>query len=187
MTAIRTKPARIAAKALSLLGFAAVGAFIFYLTVQPPTESVALSNHVGDLVKSLASRLGTDGVGGAVAQVIQAVPVRRLGHAGEFFAFGLAASVLVIVWFARHLNVRTTALVAFGICMTGSLFDQVHKIFVPVRHFDWKDLPFDAFGYAAAIVLTFACYAVVRAVRRRSRTPRRKASNPSRSRATNLR
>ena len=49
----------------------------------------------------------------------------------------------------------------------GSLFDQTHKLFVPVRHFDWKDLPFDAFGYLAAVVVVFAAYGMAKALARR--------------------
>lgn len=165
----RTTSARIIAKTLSALGFVIVGALIFYLTVQAPTESVALSSRFGDLVQLLAARLGTGGLGGAVAQIVQTVPVRRLGHAGEFFAFGISASMLVIAWSSHKSTIRSMVLVAFGLCMTASLFDQVHKIFVPVRHFDWKDLPFDALGYALAIALTFACCALARALFKRLR------------------
>ena len=56
-------------------------------------------------------------------------------------------------------------LASLGACMAGSLFDQTHKLFVPVRHFDWKDLPFDAFGYLAAVVVVFAAYGMAKAWR----------------------
>ena len=79
--------------------------------------------------------------------------MRRIGHTGEFFAFGALASMLVIVWFSQRMSVGAMMLASLGACMAGSLFDQTHKLFVPVRHFDWKDLPFDAFGYLAAVVV----------------------------------
>ena len=95
------------------------------------------------------------------------LPVRRIGHTGEFFAFGALASVLVIVWFSQRMSVGTMMLASLGACMAGSLFDQTHKLFVPVRHFDWKDLPFDAFGYLAAVVVVFAAYGMAKALARR--------------------
>lgn len=42
-------------------------------------------------------------------------------------------------------------LVAF--CLLCSLGDQTHKLFVPTRHFDVLDLPFDALGYLLGIAL----------------------------------
>lgn len=54
-------------------------------------------------------------------------------------------------------------LMSLGLCVARSLFDQTHKLFVPVRHFDWKDLPFDACGYLAVIVMVFGCYGVIKA------------------------
>lgn len=65
------------------------------------------------------------------------------------------------------MSVGTMMLASLGACMAGSLFDQTHKLFVPVRHFDWKDLPFDAFGYLAAVVVVFAAYGMAKALARR--------------------
>mgnify|MGYP000615180774 CR=1 FL=1 len=143
---------RNAARALVTLGFVGICAAIFYLTAQGPTESVALSSRFDAFLKSVVAHTGSDGL---LAQLVQQIPVRRIGHTGEFFAFGALASVLVIVWFSQRMSVGTMMLASLGACMAGSLFDQTHKLFVPVRHFDWKDLPFDAFGYLAAVVVVF--------------------------------
>ena len=156
---------RNAARALVTLGFVGICAAIFYLTAQGPTESVALSSRFDAFLKSVsrAYRVGWF----AFAQLVQQIPVRRIGHTGEFFAFGALASVLVIVWFSQRMSVGTMMLASLGACMAGSLFDQTHKLFVPVRHFDWKDLPFDAFGYLAAVVVVFAAYGMAKALARR--------------------
>lgn len=159
---------RNAARVFATLGFVGVCAIIFYLTVQGPAESVALSGRFDELMKALLAHLGTEGVGGALARVAQAVPVRRIGHAGEFFIFGIMASLLVVAWFSNKMNTPSMMLASFSLCVAGSFFDQIHKIFVPVRHFDWKDLPFDACGYLTAIAVTFACYGVIRALAKRS-------------------
>ena len=128
---------RNAARALVTLGFVGICAAIFYLTAQGPTESVALSSRFDAFLKSVVAHTGSDGL---LAQLVQQIPVRRIGHTGEFFAFGALASVLVIVWFSQRMSVGTMMLASLGACMAGSLFDQTHKLFVPVRHFDWKDI-----------------------------------------------
>ena len=38
-------------------------------------------------------------------------------------------------------------------CVAVSLLDQFPKIFVPVRHFDVKDLPFDFIGIVIGLVV----------------------------------
>ena len=155
---------RNAARALVTLGFVGICAAIFYLTAQGPTESVALSSRFDAFLKSVVAHTGSDGL---LAQLVQQIPVRRIGHTGEFFAFGALTSVLVIVWFSQRMSVGTMMLASLGACMAGSLFDQTHKQFVTVRHFDWKDLPFDAFGYLAAVVVVFAAYGMAKALARR--------------------
>lgn len=166
----RPTRARTIVRAFATLGFIAVSCGIFYLTVQSPAESVALSSSFDQIVKSLVVHLGTEGPAGALAQFVSGIPVRRIGHIGEFFAFGLLASLLVIAWFSNRMGTWSMVFASLGLCLAGSLFDQVHKLFVPVRHFDWEDLPFDACGYLAAIIVVFTCYNVlkVRASRRES-------------------
>ena len=145
---------RNAARALVTLGFVGICAAIFYLTAQGPTESVALSSRFDAFLKSVVAHTGSDGL---LAQLVQQIPVRRIGHTGEFFAFGALASVLVIVWFSQRMSVGTMMLASLGACMAGSLFDQTHKLFVPVRHF----------GYLAAVVVVFAAYGMAKALARR--------------------
>lgn len=48
-----------------------------------------------------------------------------------------------------------SAAMPVGICPAYSLFDQIHKLFVPGREFDAMDLGFDAMGYMAACALVF--------------------------------
>ena len=85
---------RNAARALVTLGFVGICAAIFYLTAQGPTESVALSSRFDAFLKSVVAHTGSDGL---LAQLVQQIPVRRIGHTGEFFAFGALASVLVCI------------------------------------------------------------------------------------------
>ncbi len=107
---------RNAARALVTLGFVGICAAIFYLTAQGPTESVALSSRFDAFLKSVVAHTGSDGL---LAQLVQQIPVRRIGHTGEFFAFGALASVLVIVWFSQRMSVGTMMLASLGACMAG--------------------------------------------------------------------
>ncbi|MFR3925262.1 MAG: VanZ family protein [Collinsella sp.] len=49
-----------------------------------------------------------------------------------------------------------------ALCAACSVGDQVHKIFVPGRHFDVIDLGFDAAGYVIAMLLVLLTAALVR-------------------------
>lgn len=93
--------------------------------------------------------------------------VRRLAHVAEFASVGLFSALAAWSW----LGVRrrpgaawgTPQLVAAALafCVAASLFDQTHKLFVPGRHFDVLDLPFDAAGYLVGIAVVFAVRALV--------------------------
>ena len=75
--------------------------------------------------------------------------VRRVAHTVEFFFVGLFASVIVVCFSRRP----------WSVC---SRCDQVHKIFVPGRHFDVIDLGFDAAGYVTAMLLVLLAAVLVR-------------------------
>ncbi|WP_293819911.1 VanZ family protein [uncultured Parolsenella sp.] len=112
--------------------------------------------------------------------------VRRVAHAVEFAAVGLFASLTAIFWrgvlgagpgasrrgdthgpgrtagraLATGRGPSACALFAATVCFCAlcSLVDQTHKIFVPGRHFDVKDLPFDLAGYLVASLVVFGIW-----------------------------
>lgn len=94
--------------------------------------------------------------------------VRRLAHVAEFASVGLFSALVAVSW----LGVRRRPEAAWGthrliavtllFCVAASLFDQTHKLFVPGRHFDVLDLPFDAAGYLMGGVAVFGVRALVR-------------------------
>lgn len=65
-------------------------------------------------------------------------------------------------------NFATTTLLfrLHSFCAACSVGDQVHKIFVPGRHFDMIDLGFDAAGYITAMLLVLLIAAWVHHVTR---------------------
>ena len=79
--------------------------------------------------------------------------VRRVAHTVEFFFVGLFASVIVVCFSRRPWSVCPRCVPVLLFCAACSVGDQVHKIFVPGRHFDMIDLGFDAAGYATAMLL----------------------------------
>lgn len=60
----------------------------------------------------------------------------------------------------KHTHARV--LVAAGICVLASLFDQTHKLFVPGREFDAGDLLFDLLGYSTAIAFVSLAWIIFR-------------------------
>ena len=88
--------------------------------------------------------------------------VRRVAHTVEFFFVGLFASVIVVCFSRRPWSVCSRCVPVFLFCAACSVGDQVHKIFVPGRHFDVIDLGFDAAGYVTAMLLVLLAAALVR-------------------------
>lgn len=79
--------------------------------------------------------------------------VRRVAHTVEFFFVGMFASVIVVCFSRRPWSVCSRCVPVLLFCAACSVGDQVHKIFVPGRHFDVIDLGFDAVGYVSAMLL----------------------------------
>ena len=79
--------------------------------------------------------------------------IRRVAHTVEFFFVGLFASLAVVCLDKRVSPTRLWRVSVLAFCVVCSVGDQVHKIFVPGRHFDVVDLGFDAAGYIAAMLL----------------------------------
>ena len=79
--------------------------------------------------------------------------IRRVAHTVEFFFVGLFASTTVACLGEYLPCARFRYALAALFCAVCSVGDQVHKIFVPGRHFDTIDLGFDAAGYVTAMLL----------------------------------
>ena len=92
--------------------------------------------------------------------------IRRVAHTVEFFFVGLFASATVVCLGGRLPCARFRYVLAALFCAVCSVGDQVHKIFVPGRHFDMIDLGFDAAGYVTAMLLVLLVSAWVHHVTR---------------------
>ena len=79
--------------------------------------------------------------------------IRRVAHTVEFFFVGLFASTTVACLGEYLPCARFRYALAALFCAVCSVGDQVHKTFVPGRHFDTIDLGFDAAGYVTAMLL----------------------------------
>ena len=87
--------------------------------------------------------------------------IRRVAHTVEFFFVGLFASATVACLGECLPCARFRYVFALLFCAVCSVGDQVHKIFVPGRHFDMIDLGFDAAGYVVAMLLVLLAAALV--------------------------
>ena len=92
--------------------------------------------------------------------------IRRVAHTVEFFFVGLFASATAACLDERLPCARFRYVLALLFCAVCSVGDQVHKIFVPGRHFDMIDLGFDAAGYVTAMLLVLLVSAWVHHVTR---------------------
>lgn len=92
--------------------------------------------------------------------------IRRVAHTVEFFFVGLFASLAAVCLDKRVSPTRLRCVPLLAFCAVCSVGDQVHKIFVPGRHFDMIDLGFDAVGYVTAMLLVLLVSAWVHHVTR---------------------
>lgn len=90
--------------------------------------------------------------------------IRRVAHTVEFFFVGLFASLVAVCLDKRVSPTRLWCVSVLAFCAVCSVGDQVHKIFVPGRHFDVVDLGFDAAGYIAAMLLVLLAAVLVQRV-----------------------
>lgn len=128
------------------IGFALVAGAIFYLTTQTPEATISASHWATEhLPRFLIEPKWPDGsvlltaqTNGAYLSVLRAGALRFPGHAG-------LCAVLP----------DGTGLGGDGHRLVCSLADQTHKLFIPGREFDGRDLVLDAVGYAAAGFLVF--------------------------------
>ena len=114
-----------------------VAVIILLLTLQNIEGTVTLSEGFRTWIVSVCGRFGWDTLAGWIDSP---VTVRRLGHVIEFFVLGVAAAI----------SVRKKRF-ALLLCICISVADQVIKIYVPGRHFDRMDFPFDAVGYVSGL------------------------------------
>ncbi len=157
--------------------FAATLAGIWVLTEQNAVQTSLLSESTARVVEGQAAgvqaagatgetQTGEDMTGGADSaasnvrsgrlasiRVWVGANVRRVAHTVEFFFVGLFVSVIVVCFSKRPWSVCSRCVPVLLFCAACSVGDQVHKIFVPGRHFDIIDLGFDAAGYVIAMLL----------------------------------
>ena len=88
--------------------------------------------------------------------------IRRVAHTVEFFFVGLFASLAAVCLDKCVSPARLQCVPVLAFCAVCSVGDQVHKIFVPGRHFDVIDLGFDAAGYVTAMLLVLLAAALAR-------------------------
>lgn len=150
-------------------------ASIWILTEQNVEQTSSLSESTARAVEGRAADMRPDaaqesqagdaaGDAGSAATVAHPDPlapvrmwtganIRRVAHTVEFFFVGLFASTTVACLGECLPCARFRYALAALFCAVCSVGDQVHKIFVPGRHFDMIDLGFDAAGYVIAMLL----------------------------------
>ena len=156
-------------------------ASIWILTEQNVEQTSSLSESTARAVEGRAADVrpdaaqesqAGDAAGGSKATAAHSDPlapvrlwmgvnIRRVAHTVEFFFVGLFASVTAACLGECLPCARFRYVVALLFCAVCSVGDQVHKIFVPGRHFDMIDLGFDAAGYIAAMLLVLLAAVLV--------------------------
>ena len=97
---------------------------ILYFNLQDAKMSMDLSNATGAIVATVSP----------IKKTWIQQNIRKLAHTGEYFLLGMS-SYWCFGW--RGL------LIDSGV----SFLDQCFKGVIPIRHFDWSDIPYDMVGY----------------------------------------
>lgn len=133
-------------------------------SVQPETAGETQAGDAAGDAGSTATAAHPDPL--APVRLWMGANIRRVAHTVEFFFVGLFASTTVACLGEYLPCARFRYVFALLFCAVCSVGDQVHKIFVPGRHFDMIDLGFDAAGYVTAMLLVLlAAVLVQRATR----------------------
>ena len=119
--------------------------------VQPGAAQESPAGDATEGADSTAAAVHPDSL--APVRLWMGANIRRVAHTVEFFFVGLFASAAVACLGERLPCARFRYVLALLFCAVYSVGDQVHKIFVPGRHFDVIDLGFDAAGYVTAMLL----------------------------------
>lgn len=116
-------------------------AIIGGLTMQDTTANVNLSEKCRVITVRVAEKydIETEGVWWN-----EPGNFRKVAHTVEYFFLGMTVC-FAVRWFG----------VSVILCAMISIGDQMLKRYIPIRHFDMTDLPFDAVGYVAGVMVMF--------------------------------
>ncbi len=129
-------------------------------SVQPETAGETQAGDTVEGADSTTAAVHPDSL--APVRLWMGANIRRVAHTVEFFFVGLFASLVAVCLGERLPCARFRYVLALLFCAVCSVGDQVHKIFVPGRHFDIIDLGFDAAGYVTAMLLVLLVAALAR-------------------------
>lgn len=129
-------------------------------SVQPETAGETQAGDAVEGANSTTAAVHPDSL--APVRLWMGANIRRVAHTVEFFFVGLFASATAACLGECLPCARFRYVLALLFCAVCSVGDQVHKIFVPGRHFDMIDLGFDAAGYVTAMLLVLLAAALAR-------------------------
>lgn len=129
-------------------------------SVQPETAGETQAGDAVEGANSTTAAVHPDSL--APVRLWMGANIRRVAHTVEFFFVGLFASATAACLGECLPCARFRYVLAALFCAVCSVGDQVHKIFVPGRHFDMIDLGFDAAGYVTAMLLVLLAAALAR-------------------------
>ena len=132
-------------KAITLALLVAALAAIWLLTVQTPNETMRLSGWWSNFLAST----------GLVSAPQSSFIMRKVAHTAEFLPVGVLAALCALAWFSDKWSRKKLVVCATLFCVACSLTDQTHKLFVPGREFDCRDVACDAVGYLLGIAVVF--------------------------------
>ena len=130
------------------------------VSVQPETAGETQAGDAAGDADSTTGAIHPDPL--APVRLWMGANIRRVAHTVEFFFVGLFASATAACLGECLPCARFRYVLALLFCAVCSVGDQVHKIFVPGRHFDMIDLCFDAAGYVTAMLLVLLVAALAR-------------------------
>ena len=140
---------------ISVLALAAVATAIWLLAQQDKKRTGDAAYRVEQWLVRVLPPTGKGDIG---EPTWCGLTIRRLAHIAEFAALGVSASAVC----AMALGPTVGAwLLSAGVSLLASLIDELHKAFVPGRHFDPADLVLDAAGYLSATALTTLLFLLI--------------------------
>lgn len=121
---------------------------IFFLTLQKSSDSGSMTLYVKERFVDFWEALGIPRIVLVKRWWYDFSNFRKLAHSVEYLILSLILTAVLI-----KINRKNAYLFSFLLCLCISTLDQVTRLFLPTRDFDYYDLFFDGLGYISGILI----------------------------------
>lgn len=129
---------------------------MLFLSSQNGEDTSHLSEWISKKLLSLFGKYDT------AAVISLNLFIRKLAHIFLFYVLGIMSMLWAILIKRFSITVKTA--VSLAVCLFISFFDEVHKVFIPGRHFSFSESLLNFTGAFAGIITALCVYHLARRI-----------------------